>query len=142
MGSFSQVPTGTHHEILPIMPQDASVEHGDHAHADLRVGNMDTLKRTREISQISTTKNASPHFPVQEKMQDKKRKKARHSMRSQTKTKTTRKAKMNNITQKMKQKKGQRRTQIVIKTVTFPSRKISTKKSTKWKLKKKIGLHT
>ena len=42
----------------------------------------------------------------------------------------------------MKQKKGQSQTQIVTKTLTFPSRKISTEKSTKWKLKKMIGLNT
>ena len=53
------------------MPQDASVQHDGHAHADSRVGNMDALKGTREIKQISTTKNASPHYPVQEKIQDK-----------------------------------------------------------------------
>ena len=35
-------------EISPIMLQDASVQHGDHAHADLHVGNMDTLKRKHE----------------------------------------------------------------------------------------------
>ena len=66
MGSIPQIPTGTQIKILPLMSQDASVQHGDHAHADLRVGNMDTLNRTREIEQISTTKNASPHRPVQE----------------------------------------------------------------------------
>ena len=58
------------------MSQDASVHHGGHGHAELHVGNMDTLKRTRGIDQISTTKNASPHCPVPEKIQDKARMKA------------------------------------------------------------------
>ena len=142
MGSIPQIPTATHLKILPLMPQDASVQRGDHAHADLRVGNMDTLKRAPEIDQISTTKNASPHCPVEEKEQDKKQKKRRTSMRGQRKTMTTRKTKKDIVTQKMKQKKGQRSTQITTKTVTFPSRKTPTKKWTKWKLKKKIGLNT
>ena len=54
---------------------------------------MDTLKRTREIDQISTTKNASPHCPVQEKIQEKKRRKQNIDEEPKKKTKTTRKDK-------------------------------------------------
>ena len=57
-------------------------------------------------------------------------------------TMKTRKTRKNIVTQKMKQKKGQRQTQIAMKTATFPSRRTSTKKSTKWKLRKKNGLNT
>ena len=46
MGSIPQIPTGTYLKILPPMPQDASVQHGDHAHAHLRLWNMDTLERS------------------------------------------------------------------------------------------------
>ena len=57
------------------MSQDASVQNGDDAHAALRVGNMDTLQRRREIDQISTTKNASLDCPVEKEIQVKSGKK-------------------------------------------------------------------
>ena len=125
-----------------------SVQHNGHTRRVSERGNMDVLKRnTREIKQISTTKNSSLHHPVQEKVQGKRgREREREQktlMRSpKKKTNIVRKTRENKLPQKMKQKKGQRQTQIVTKTVKLPSRKISTKKSTKWKLKKKIRLNT
>ena len=104
----------------------AAVQHGDHAHVDLRVGNMDILKRARENDQISTTKNVSPHCPVAKEMQEKVGKR-RTLMRGQRMTMTKRKTRKNIVTQKMKQKKGQRQTQIAVKTATCPSRRTSTK---------------
>ena len=93
---------------------------------------MDTLKRTREIDQVDQSKRKYKIKKGREQNIDEEPKK---------KTKTTRKTRKNNVTQKLT-KKGQCQSQIETKTVMFLSRKVSTEKSTKWKLKIKIGLNT
>ena len=45
--------------------------HGDHTNDELRLRNMETLKRTRKNDSIDAAQNAAPHHTHLSKMQDK-----------------------------------------------------------------------
>ena len=61
LGIVLQIQTRADIKIVPPTTQTPLVQRGDHADAELRLWNLDTLKRTRENGTINSAQNASPH---------------------------------------------------------------------------------
>ena len=73
MGSLPQIPTGTHIKNISIVPQIATVQHGDPADTDLRQRNMDIVSKTRKM--IKTAQRKMLRLIVQTKRRYKTKKK-------------------------------------------------------------------
>ena len=56
-------------KIVLLTTQTPLTKHGDLADAELRLWNLDTVKRTRKNDTINSTQNASLHRPNKEKIQ-------------------------------------------------------------------------
>ena len=70
LGDILQLQARVDFKIIPSAAQASLVRHGDHTNYELRLRNMDTLKRTREFDSIDAAKNGPHEFLRTERIEE------------------------------------------------------------------------
>ena len=71
LGDVLQIQTRADLKIVPSSTSASLFRHGGHPNDELRLRNMDTLKRTRRDDSIDAAQNAPPHHTNKKKIQEK-----------------------------------------------------------------------